>query len=169
MTDAREDNAWLAAGSVTVQQQAIRDYDQAMRNLFRGTHGKPSWRKAGRDEGFRIIAVKPEHVRVLNRSAAVVFVPKCGWLRFRLSRPVPAGAKSYRVTRDRAGRWHIAFAASPPPVDGPGCGEVASIDRGVAVSAALSTGELLHMQRLSPGRRARLLALQRKLARAKRG
>jgi putative transposase len=152
-----------------VQQQAVRDFDQAMRNFFRGTHRRPGWRKAGRDEGFRIIAVKPEHVRRVNRRAALVFVPKCGWLRFRLSRPVPAGVKSYRVRRDRAGRRHIAFAAIPPPVAGPGTGEVAGIDRGVAVSAALSTGELLSAPRLSPARRARLLVLQRKLARASRG
>ena len=32
----------------------------------------------------------------------------------------------------------------PEPVPAPGNGEVVGIDRGVAVSAALSTGELLH-------------------------
>jgi hypothetical protein len=44
------------------------------------------------------------------------------------------------VTLDRAGRWHIAFAAIPPPVPAPGNGRIVGIDRGVAVSAALSTG-----------------------------
>mgnify|MGYP002401966651 CR=1 FL=1 len=39
-------------------------------------------------------------------------IPKAGWVRFRWSRPVPPGAKSYRVTMDRAGRWHIAFAVT---------------------------------------------------------
>jgi transposase len=48
-----------------------------------------------------------------------------------------------RVTMDRAGRWHVAFAAIPDPVLGPGNGETVGIDRGVVVSAALSTGELL--------------------------
>jgi hypothetical protein len=72
-----------------------------------------------------------------------VWVPKAGWVRFRWSRAVPS-AKSYRVKLDRAGRWHIAFAAIPAPVPGPGTGEIAGIDRGVVVSAALSTGELLH-------------------------
>ena len=47
------------AGSQMVQQQALRDFAQAMTNFFAGTHGKPSWRKAGRDEGFRIVAVRP--------------------------------------------------------------------------------------------------------------
>ncbi len=30
--EARADNAWLAAGSCSVQQQALRDYNQAVRN-----------------------------------------------------------------------------------------------------------------------------------------
>ena len=43
------------------------------------------------------------------------------------------------------------------------------IDRGVAVSAALSTGELLHAPALTGRKRIRLRRLQRTLARAKRG
>jgi putative transposase len=86
-----------------------------------------------------------------------------------MSRPVPAGVKSYRVTRDRAGRWHIAFAHIPDPVSGPGDCSVVGIDRGVAVSAALSTGELLKAPALSPGESKRLKVLQQRLTRCKRG
>jgi putative transposase len=168
LTAARRENPWLAAGSQVVQQQALRDFDQAMRNYFNGTHGKPRWRKAGRDEGFRIVAVRPGHVRRLNRKAGAVWVPKVGWVRFRWSRAVPDDARSYRITRDRAGRWHIGFAALPQPIPGPGTGEVAGIDRGVTISAALSTGEMLAVPRLSLARQHRLLRLQRKLARAQR-
>jgi len=77
--------------------------------------------------------------------------------------------KSYRVTRDRAGRWHIAFAHVPDPIAGPGDRSVVGIDRGVAVSAALSTGELLHAPDLSIGEAKRLKVLQQRLARAKSG
>jgi putative transposase len=169
LTEARADNPWLADGSVTVQQQAIRDFDQAMRNFFAGTHGRPSWRKAGRDEGFRVIAVRPGHVRRLNRNWGEVLVPKAGWVRFHWSRAVPDEAKSYCVTRDRAGRWHVAFAVIPEPVPAPGNGEVVGIDRGVAVSAALSTGEMLNVPGLSAREAARLRRLERRLAKAKRG
>jgi transposase len=151
-----------------VQQQALRDYDQAMRQFFAGTHHRPSWRKAGRHEGFRIVGVKPDHISRLSRKTGAVWVPKAGWVRFRWSRAVP-WAKSYRVTRDHAGRWHVAFAAIPEPIPGPGTGDVVGVDRGVAVSATLSTGELLTAPRLSPGRRRRLILLQRGLSRAKPG
>jgi transposase len=81
---------------------------------------------------------------------------------------VPPGVKSYRVTLDRAGRWHVAFAAIPEPVPAPGNGQVVGIDRGVAVSAALSTGELLHVSGLTARERERRRRLERKLARARR-
>src|SRR5215472_7434636 len=165
LTEARAEHRWLREGSQMVQQQALRDFAQAMANFFAGTHRKPTWRKAGRAEGFRIVAVKPGHVRRLSRHVGAVWVPKAGWVRFRWSRAVPK-ARSYRITRDRAGRWHIAFAAIPPPVAGPGTGQIIGIDRGVAVSAALSNGQLLCCPSLRPVEQARLRRLQRKLARA---
>jgi putative transposase len=100
LTQARRDNPWLAAGSQTVQQQALRDFDQARRNFFAGTHRRPSWRKAGRDEGFRGVAVKPRHIRRLSRNTGELLVPKAGWVRFRWPRPLPGGVRSHRVTLD---------------------------------------------------------------------
>jgi transposase len=168
LTAARAGYPWLRAGSQMVQQQALRDFAQARAHFFAGTHRRPAWRKAGRDEGFRVVAVKPGHIRRLSRNTGAVRVPKAGWVRFRWSRAVPA-AKSYRVTQDRAGRWHVAFAAIPPAIPAPGTGEIVGIDRGVTVSAALSTGELLLCPGLRLAERARLRRLQRKLARATNG
>jgi putative transposase len=169
LTAARAENDWLAAGSQTVQQQALRDFAQAIRNFFNGTHGRPNWRKAGVHEGFRQVAVQPHHIERLNRRFGRVWVPKLGWVRFRLSRPLPEGLKSYRVTRDRAGHWHIAFAHIPDPITSVNDGSVVGIDRGVVVSAALSTGELLHAPSLTPRESKRLKVLQQRLARAQRG
>jgi putative transposase len=173
LTQARAENPWLAAGSQTVQQQALRDFTRAMTAFFDPANParRPSGRKAGRDEGFRITGRRGRQwaVRRVSRKVGQVWVPKAGWVRFRWSRAVPAGVKSYRVTMDRAGRWHVAFAAVPEPIPAPGNGEVAGIDRGVAVSAALSTGQLLHVPGLTARERKRLRRLERKLSRARRG
>jgi putative transposase len=173
LTAARAGHPWLAAGSQMVQQQALRDFAQAMAGFFdpRNPAGRPSWRKAGRDEGFRIVGRRGRQwdVRRLGRKTGEVWVPKAGWVRFRWSRQMAEDVKSYRVTLSRAGRWHIAFSAIPDPIPAPVNGEAVGIDRGVAVSAALSTGELLTAPRLSPARQRRLRHLQRKLARARRG
>ncbi len=168
LTEARAAFDWLRAGSQTVQQQALRDFDQAIKNFYRGTHGRPKWRKAGLSEGFRIVGPQASRVMRLSRKWAAVKVPKVGWVRIRLSREIPA-AKSYRVTRDRVGRWHIAFAVVPPAIPAPGTGLIVGVDRGIAVSAALSTGELLTCPGLSDREQERLKDLQRRLARCRRG
>ena len=158
LTDARAAFPWLAAGSVIVQQQALRDFHQAWANWFAAVRvwraraallpqsaappGPPSFRKRGVHEGFRIVAVSPQDVRRLNRHWGEVAVPKLGW---------------------------VTFAAVPRPIPAPGTGEVIGVDRGVAVAAALSTGELLAAPRLRPAEVRRLRLLQRRLARAKRG
>ncbi len=169
LTQARAEFEWLRGGSIVVQQQALKDFAQAMANFFGKAHRKPTWRKRGQGEGFRIVAVKAGDVRRVSRNVGEVRVAKVGWVRFRWSRAVPGGVKSYRITRDHAGRWHVAFAAIPQPIPAPKTGEVVGVDRGVAVSAALSTGELLVVPTLRDMEKARLLRLLRKLARAKRG
>jgi transposase len=133
--------------------------------------GRATWRKAGVHEGFRIVGRRGDHWDVcrLSRKTGQVRIPKVGWVRFRWSRHILDRAKSFRVKRDRAGRWHVCFAVIPPPISGPGTGEVVGVDRGVAVSAALSTGELLSVPGLGESEAKRLLRLQRRLARAKRG
>jgi putative transposase len=185
-SEARAAFPWLAVGSVIVQQQALRDFHAAHAAWFASLRqwrkrcantppdqrpaapSPPSWRKRDVNEGFRIVAVGPQDVRRVNRRWGQVLVPKLGWVRFRWSRPVPA-AKSYRVTRDRAGRWHVAFAAIPPAIPGPDTGEVVGVDRGVAVSAALSTGELLSVPGLRPAEQRRLNRLERRKARQQKG
>jgi len=165
LTEARAAEPWLAAGSFNVQQQALRDLDQAWRNFFARTCGRPGWRKQGKHEGFRITKFTfTRHVRQVNRRWSQVRIPKVGWVRFRWSRTVPE-CKSYRVNRDRSGRWHVAFVAIPVPIDGPGTDGIVGIDRGVTVSLALSTGEM-HQAPASSGRTDRLA---RRLSRAKRG
>jgi putative transposase len=186
LTEARATFPWLAAGSVIVQQQALRDFHAAYAAWFaslkqwRKRHANtppeqrpaapspPSWRKRGRHEGFRIVAVGPQDVRRLNRHWGQVLVPKLGWVRFRWSRPVPV-ARSYRVTLDQAGRWHVAFASVPTAIPAPGSGDVVGVDRGVAVSVALSTGQLLNTPGLRPAERRRLRLLERRQARQRKG
>jgi putative transposase len=115
LTQARAENPWLRAGSQTVQQQALRDFAQAIAAFIdpKNPARRPTWRKAGRDEGFRIVGRGSQwDVRRVSRKNGQVWVPKIGWVRFRWSRAVPPGVKSYRITRDRAGRWHASRADS---------------------------------------------------------
>ena len=132
-----------------------------------GTHRRPTWRKAGEHEGVQVVGPQGRRVRRDNRARSSVLVPKIGWVQFRRSRAF-AGWKSYRITADRAGRWHVAFAVIPDPIPAPGTGGVVGVDRGVAVVVALSTGEMTSPAGLGRKESGRLLRLQRSLARARR-
>lgn len=143
LTEARHASEWLAAGSTTVQQQALRDFHQACTNWWKGTHKRPTWRRRGKHEGFRVTDGHGIRIEQLNRRWSQAWVPCVGWVRFRRTRQVP-DARSFRVTRDASGRWHIAFAVIPTPIEAPGNFEIVGVDRGVAVTLAYSDGTMLH-------------------------
>ena len=70
LTEARTENRWLREGSQMVQQQALRDFAQALARFIAGTHRKPTWRKANQNEGFRIVAPERARLRRLQRKLA---------------------------------------------------------------------------------------------------
>ena len=153
-------------GSSSVQQQALRDFDKAMAAFFdpRNPAGKPSYRSR-RGDGDVIRDVK---ARRLNRNHAEVLVPKCGYVRFRLSRDMPADPGMARVTCDRSGRWHVAFPARSPRSTGshrcrrrhrPRC----------PYALVTSDGQHYRVPRISDRRAARYLALQRRMSRQQKG
>lgn len=142
LTEARHEHDWLRDAPTVVGQQALRDFQQALRNWWGGTHGRPTWRKKGQ-EGFRVVDGHGIRVEQINHRWSKAWIPGLGWVRFRRTRAIP-DAKSFRITMDSARRWHIAFAAIPKPIEAPGNTEVVGVDRGVTVTLAYSTGEMLH-------------------------
>jgi putative transposase len=142
LAEARQAFEWLAGGSSSVQQQALRDFDRAVAGFFKGTHRRPTWRRKHQHEGF---CVRDTKVRVFKRKWAEVAVPKLGWVRFRVSRALPESALGMaRITQDKAGRWHVSFPAPQPAVNDAGrVGRSVGIDRGVATTIATSDGQML--------------------------
>jgi putative transposase len=106
-------------------------------------------------------------VHKLNRKWARVRLPKVGWVRFRLSRPLGGVVRNATVSRDGLG-WHVSFGvairARPAWPNGlPGCG----VDFGVACSAYVSdeSSPRLLPPTLTAGEQRRLLGLERRMAR----
>ena len=139
LAEARAAEPWLAQGSSSVQQQALRDFDKAMAAFFdpQNPAGKPSYRSRRGTQGF---VIRDVTARRLNRNHAEVLVPKLGWVRFRLSRDLPADPGMARVTCDRSGRWHVAFPGPQPAIARQPAGAVAGIDRGVRTALVTSAG-----------------------------
>lgn len=166
LAEARKES-WLGEGSSAVQQQALRDFDQALKNWWAGTHGRPTWRTKDRNNSFR---VRDVNVRKINRRWAELLVPKLGMVRFRLSRPLPAEYGMATISMDRAGRWHVSFTAPQPSFQRATTGRTVGVDVGVVHTLTLSTGEHIDMPTLlSPGEAQRKVRLQRQFARQRKG
>ena len=171
LAETRKSFTWLAEGSSSVQQAALRDLNQAFQNWWTNPKHfhRPTWRKAGQDEGFYI---RDLSVRRLNRKWGGVLVPKAGWVKFRLTRAWPEiqVSTSARVTLDRSGRWHVSFTQPQPEFLREPTGALVGLDMGIASSVTTSEGLHLQMPKLlSPGEAQRKRRLKRKLSRQQKG
>ncbi|GGL41854.1 RNA-guided endonuclease InsQ/TnpB family protein [Planomonospora parontospora] len=194
LADAKKDFPWLAEAPAQALQQTLKDLDQACRRHGTWTvrwKTRTRWRPS-----FRFPTPKHIPVQTINRRWAQVFLPKIGWVRFRLSRPLGGTVKSATVSRDGA-HWFIAFLVE----DGQCTPQVharpetaVGVDRGVITAAVTSDGEFFDRRHatatgvscpeppkegkaeraaeqgyLTPGETERYLRLQRRLARATKG
>jgi putative transposase len=168
LTQARRQLPWLADLPAQSAQQVLRQLDRAFDNWWDPQHaaGPPTFKKRRNRLAvpFPGQAVK---VRKLNRKWAEVRLPKVGWMRFRLSRPLGGVVRNVTVVRDGLG-WHVSFgiatdAGLAAPNGLPGCG----VDFGVACSAWVSDelSPRLLQPTLSAGEQRRLRGLERRKAR----
>ena len=167
LTVVRAAEPWLAEGSSSVQQQALRDFDKAIAAFFRADNpaGKPRYRSKRGPQGF---VIRDTRVRRVTRRWGEVQVPKCGWVRFRWTRALPARLGMARITVGRAGRWHVSFPAPQPTLVRAG-GAPVGIDRGVRTALVTSGGQHYRAPQISGRQAARYLALQQRLRRQSKG
>jgi putative transposase len=166
VTALREEFDWIRAVPRVCLEQAIRDLDLAYRAFFDGRASYPTPRLRGRNDAFRLKA-REAPVKINSGRWGFVKIPKIGFVRFRDSRPMLGTVKNVTVSRDALG-WHISFACEIEHEAKPTTLPAVGIDRGVANTLALSTGELLSLPDLSGLDRQHRRA-QRVLARRKKG
>mgnify|MGYP003288842235 CR=1 FL=1 len=168
LTEARAELDWLADLPAQSAQQVLTHLDRAYDNWWDLAHpaGPPRFKKRS---GTLSVPFPGQAVAVrkVSRKWAQVWLPKLGWVRFRLSRPLGGVLRNATVSRDPLG-WHVAFGvatgARPVAPNGlPGCG----VDFGVACSAYVSTDSAprLMPSTLTEGERRRLRGLEHRLAR----
>ena len=153
LTDLRAEFDWIRAVYVSCQQQALRDLDKAFTNFFAGRARYPSARKKGTNDTFRFPGREVE-VRRLSGKWSVVRLPKIGWVKVRDTRPIRGEVKTVTITGD-AGGWHVAFACEIEHDAPDNFRPAVGIDRGIAATLALSTGERLSVPPLWTGSRRR--------------
>ena len=167
LTDLRAEFNWIAAVYVCCQQQALRDLDRSFSNFFSGRTCFPHPRKKGINDNFRFPG-RYVAVRKLNAKWSTVRLPKIGWVKFRDTRPLDGKVLSVTVSHDALG-WHVSFACEIEKAIPEALSTSVGIDRGVAVTLALSTGDMRTVPDSLSAVDRRHRAAQRVLARRKKG
>jgi putative transposase len=141
VTLLRREIPWLAAAPCTALHQALRDLDRAFAAFFAGRSRYPTPRKRGLNDSFRC-QWKECRLRQINRRWAAVKIQNLGWIKFRLSRPIVGSTQSVTISHDALG-WFASFACVIDHEVAQTALPAVGIDRGIANTIALSTGELL--------------------------
>ena len=167
LTRLRAEFDWVRAVYVSCQQQALRDLDRAFQNFFAGRASFPRPRKRGVNDSLRFPGREIE-IKRLNARWSAVRLPKIGWVKFRDTQPTRGSMKNATVSLDADG-WQVSFACeieheAPAPLPA-----IIGIDRGVATTLALSTGETMKMPTSLERIEARKRKAQRVVARRQRG
>lgn len=166
LTALRAEFDWIAAVPTDATTYALRDLDRAFQSFFAGRARYPTPRKKGDRDGFRVKG-RETRVRVLNAKWAEAWIPKIGWVKLRLSRPIRGEIRNLQISR-AGGQWFAALSCEWEQEDTVPLAASAGIDRGIARTLTLSTGE--HMQAPDTTRLlARRKRAQRVLARRKKG
>jgi putative transposase len=158
--------AWLAGCPVHPQQQVLRRLDQAYRRFFAKKGGRPSFKSRGQEAGLRFPDPKEFSLDALN---ARIKLPKLGWVRLRMSRPVEGTLRNATLTREGE-KWFVSIQAEQHHTTATLCeAPTLGIDVGLVAFAATSDGQLIAPLQALAKRKRQLKYLQRAVARRKKG
>ncbi|MFI6454907.1 RNA-guided endonuclease InsQ/TnpB family protein [Streptosporangium amethystogenes] len=137
-------------------------------------HGtwKVRWKsKVANPPSFRFPEGGKVTVERLNRRWARVKLPKLGWVRLRITRPLGGKAKNATVSRD-GGHWYVSFLVEDgltPPERHADPGSAVGIDRGVLKVVTRSDGRFHHRVFARDREVEHVKKLQRDFARTTKG
>lgn len=137
LTALRAEFDFIRAVHSTPQQRALKALDEAYRRAWKGLGGYPRPKKKGVHDAFSF-AGREIRVEKINRRWGRVRLPKIGWVRVRLTRPIEGSVREATVTRTVLG-WQISIGCliDAETADN---GITVGIDRGVTVPIMLSDG-----------------------------
>jgi putative transposase len=162
---AKETNSDLKIPHTHVLQQVLRTLEAAFVAMWERGHGFPRFKKRMRSFVYpqlNKVPVKGDRVNL----------PKIGWVKMRLSRPMPEGyeLKQVRVVKRASGFFAMLTLQSAVEVpQAMPSGHAVGIDLGLQHFLATSEGELIARPRFFVNGQRKLKSLQRQLKRKTRG
>jgi putative transposase len=156
------ETAWLADAPVHPLQQALKDLERAYTNFFAKRADFPKFKKKGLSESLRY--PDPKQFK-LDQTNGRVFLPKLGWMRLRLSRPVLGELRNVTVSQS-CGKWFVSIQTEreveqPVPTTTTAIG----LDVGIARFATMSDATFVAPLNSFKKHEVRLAKYQRRMSR----
>ncbi len=167
LTQARKTNSDLKEAPSQMLQQVLRRQEKAFVGMYEQGKGLPRYKKPGRIRSllFPQLGVNPIQGNKVK-------LPVLGWVKMRLSRPVPDGfvAKQAQVVK-RASGWYVMLTLQADVVvpDTIPHGHSVGIDLGLTSFLATSTGELISRPKFFVDLQRKLRLLQQRVSKKKLG
>jgi len=162
LTQARKINPDLNAAHSQMLQQVLRRLEKAFIGMWETGRGFPRFKKQGR---MRSVLFPQLGVNPIKGSQ--IKLPGVGWVKMRLSRPIPDGfvAKQAQVVK-RASRWYVMLTlqADADVPDVMPHGQAVGIDLGLKSFLATSTGEVIARPRFFVDLQRKLKLLQQRVS-----
>ena len=173
---------WLKEDSLSQSlQQTLRDLDAAYKGFFEGLKGHPRKKRKEDGDSFRLPLG-------LERNAQAVRLPKIGWIRCIITRPILGAVCNVTISRDGE-HWYVSFCADGSALADTRrerklqaesaemeadrlaleSGGVIGIDWGVTRPLTLSDGTVIDLPRVTAAEQAHLAELKRQIASKKPG
>lgn len=166
LTLLRAEIDFIRAVHVTPLQRALKALDGAYRLAWQGKGGYPDFKKKGAHEAFSYSG-REVLVEKINAKWGKIRLPKIGWVKFRLTRPMEGKICEVTVSQTALG-WQVSVGCLiDRDVADPG-GAV-GIDRGVTVPLMLSDGSSYSLPISVSILEKRIRKAQRIASRRKRG
>jgi putative transposase len=153
---------WLKDAPVHPLQHALKDMERAYKNFFAKRAAFPKFKKRGQHDSFRY--PDPKQFK-LDQTNGRIFLPKLGWMRLRLSRPVMGELRNVTVSLS-GGKWFVSIQTErevEQPM--PQAMSAVGIDMGIARFATMSDGAFLAPLNSFKKHEARLRRYQRAMSR----
>lgn len=153
--------AWLKEADSQALQQSLRDLDTAYQNFFKGHNQYPRFKSKYDRQSYRY----PQRFKLAGNR---IYLPKVGWVKIVVHRPLQGEMKSCTVSKTKSGRYFVSILCEYEQEPKPGNGEV-GIDLGLSHFLTLSTGEKIDNPRHLRKQERLLRIRQRRLSRKQKG
>jgi putative transposase len=157
-----DDYIWLKESDSQTIQQSLRDLDVAYGNFFSKRAKFPKFKKKHGKQACRF----PQRFKIENNK---LYVPKVGWIKIVLHRPIEGVMKNLTVSKTKSGKYFASIQVEQEIESPTYTGGQIGIDLGLKDFAVTSDGQKFQSPKYLRKSERRLKRYQRKLSKSQKG